>query len=248
MVASMKGFEQEIGDIYICILFDLMLYKYPELNQTAFELLIRFFNRKSSLLECLSNMQILESKKSIDILNKVKTAKAQLQIFQQEAEMFMNDSDKNAIGQKVRCAEIFTYLTRYCTITNKVETQRTNVSKMQGLFGTSVGKKGSAAIQEEPEKLDDLLLKLKDDDYVRENLKPEDDSLTPEQEVYIMHITFPQMENRENQRLMRSFDIDSFATYFIRYRTEEKDAQKEEHIAFMKQCYRFLIRYVRGNV
>ena len=32
------------------------------------------------------------------------------------------------------------------------------------------------------------------------------------------------MENRENQRLMKSFDIDSFATYFIKYRTEEKDA------------------------
>lgn len=94
--------------------------------------------------------------------------------------MFMNESDKGAKEQKVRCAEIFTYLTRYCTITNKVETQRTNASKMQGLFGATVGKKGSAAIQEEPEKLDDLLLKLKDDDYVRENLKPEDDSLTPE--------------------------------------------------------------------
>lgn len=96
LVASMKGFEQEIGDIYICILFDLMLYKYPELNQSAFELLIRFFNRKSSLLECLSNIQILESKKSIDILNKVKTAKAQLQIFQSEAEMYMNESDKSS--------------------------------------------------------------------------------------------------------------------------------------------------------
>ena len=71
-VASMKGFEFEIGDIYICILFDLMLYKYNELNYTAFELLIRFFNRKASLLECLSNIQILENKKSIDILNKVK--------------------------------------------------------------------------------------------------------------------------------------------------------------------------------
>jgi len=32
IVASMKGFEQEIGEIYVCILFDLMLYKYPELN------------------------------------------------------------------------------------------------------------------------------------------------------------------------------------------------------------------------
>lgn len=32
------------------------------------------------------------------------------------------------------------------------------------------------------------------------------------------------MENKENQRLMRSFDMDDFATYFIKYRTEEKDA------------------------
>lgn len=47
----MKGFEAEIGDIYLCILFDLMLYKYPELNETAFELLVRYFNRKASLLE-----------------------------------------------------------------------------------------------------------------------------------------------------------------------------------------------------
>ena len=142
----------------------------------------------------------------------------------QEAEMFMNESDKSSKEQKVRCAEIFTYLTRYCTVTNKVDTQKSNVSKMAGLFGGGVGKKGSAALQEEPEKLDDLLLKLKDDDYVRENLKPEDDSLTPEQEEYIMYLTIPLLENRENQRLMRSFDIDSFATYFIKYRTEEKDA------------------------
>jgi hypothetical protein len=55
-VASMKGFEQEIGEVYVCILFDLMLYKFNELNYTAFELLVRFFNRKASLLECLSNI------------------------------------------------------------------------------------------------------------------------------------------------------------------------------------------------
>jgi RIH domain len=47
---------------------------------------------------------------------------------------------------------------------------------------------------------------------------------------------------------MRSFDMDEFATYFIKYRTEEKDAQTIEHITLMKQCYRFLIKFVRGNV
>lgn len=83
---------------------------------------------------------------------------------------------------------------------------------------------------------------------MKDNLRPEDDSLTPEQEDYIMYLTLPASENKENQRLMRSFDMDDFAIYFIRYRTEEKDAQVDEHIAFMKQCYRFLIKFVRGNV
>jgi hypothetical protein len=160
----------------------------------------------------------------------------------------MNESDKSAKEQKVKVTEIFTYLTRYCTVTttNKNSTQpKSAASKLPGLL---LGKKGSGLPEEEPEKLDDLLVKLKDEDYVRENLKPEDESLTLEQEEYILYLNLPALENKENQRLMRSFDIDSFATYFISYRTEEKDAQKPEHIAFMKQCYRFLIRYVRFNV
>ena len=114
-VATMKGFEHEIGEIYICILFDLMLYKYNELNYTAFELLIKFFNRKASLLECLSNIQILENKKSIDILNKVKVFTTQLKIYMNEADMFMNESDKQSRETKTRIGEIFSQLTRYCS-------------------------------------------------------------------------------------------------------------------------------------
>lgn len=47
---------------------------------------------------------------------------------------------------------------------------------------SKVGKRGSSGFdqQEEPEKLEDLIVKLKDEDYVKENYKPEDDSLTPE--------------------------------------------------------------------
>lgn len=63
-----------------------------------------------------------------------------------------------------------------------------------------------------------------------------------------MYLTLPNLENKENQRLMRSFDMDEFSTYFISYRTEEKDAQQAEHVSFMKQCYRFLIKFVRGNM
>lgn len=96
--------------------------------------------------------------------------------------------------------------------------------------------------------MEDLLLKLKDEQYVRENLKPDDDSISPEQEEYIMYISSPYHENKENQRIMRSFAMEQFAVYFIHFRTEEKDALVPEHVFMIKQCYRFLIKYVHGNI
>jgi len=80
-------------------------------------------------------------------------------------------------------------------------------SKINGFFGGN-NKQISGIQPEEPERLEDLIVKLKDEDYVRENLKPEDDTLTPEQEEFIMYLTLPNLENKENQRLMRSFDMD----------------------------------------
>ena len=178
-VASMKGFESEIGDIYVCILFDLILYKYPELNYTAFELLIRFFNRKSQLLQSMANIQILESKKQIDILNKVIVYQTQLKIFQSEAEIFMNESDKSSREQKLRIAEIFQFLGRYCGVeTPKPVTGKS--SKMGSFFGGAPKLDENGEEAEVPERIEDLLLKLKDDDYVKENLQPDEDTLTAE--------------------------------------------------------------------
>jgi hypothetical protein len=49
-----------------------------------------------------------------------------------------------------------------------------------------------------------------------------------------MFLSIPVTENKENQRLLRNFDMDEYATYFIGYRTEESDAAIPEHISFMK--------------
>ena len=45
-----------------------------------------------------------------------------------------------------------------------------------------------SGLDEGPVKLEDLIGKLKDEEYVRENLKPEDDSQTLENEEYIMFL------------------------------------------------------------
>jgi hypothetical protein len=53
-------------------------------------------------------------------------------------------------------------------------------------------------MDEGPVKLEDLLSKLKDEEYVRENLRPEDDKTILEREEYIMFIDYEKSENKEN--------------------------------------------------
>ena len=71
-ICKYKGFESVIGDKYVCILFDLLLYRYPELSRRVYSLLVRYFLRKRSNVEALSRVQLLESKASIAALEKVK--------------------------------------------------------------------------------------------------------------------------------------------------------------------------------
>jgi hypothetical protein len=42
------------------------------------------------------------------------------------------------------------------------------------------------------------------------------------------------VENKENQRLMRSFAIEELALYFIKYRTEVSFTSIKEHVDLMK--------------
>ena len=223
----MKGFEAGTGDIYVVILFDLLLYQYNELNQVAFELLVKYFNRKSTLIEALQRIQILESQKSIEILTKVKEFSSQLKDFQQEAEMFMTTTEGDSKAKKANIAEIFTFLTRFLIIP-AIKTPRAQASPQ------AFKKRSSGIAAEEPESLQDLLGKLKDDNYVKENLKPEDEIGVFENEEFCMFVPQSANENKENQRLMMNFAMYDFAIYFIKYRIEEGIASHPDHQVMIK--------------
>lgn len=60
----MKGYEAFNEQQYVCVLFDLMLYRYTELQSKAFAMLVNYFTRKRIMIECLNSTQILESSKS----------------------------------------------------------------------------------------------------------------------------------------------------------------------------------------
>ncbi len=227
LVAGMKGFEAGTGDIYVVILFDLLLYQYNELNQVAFELLVKYFNRKSTLLEALQNIQILESEKSIEILTKTKEFSSQLKNFQQEAEMFMINNEGESKAKKANIAEIFTFLTRFLIIPATKTPKASSIPQ-------SFKKRSSGIAAEEPEKLEDLLGKLKDDNYVKENLKPEDEVGVFENEEFCMFVPQTANENKENQRLMMNFAMYDFAIYFIKYRIDELTAAHPDHQVMIK--------------
>jgi hypothetical protein len=159
----------------------------------------------------------------------------------------MNQSDKGALENKNRVGELMSFLAAYCTAPDAKN--RDNVvqaaSKLQSLFGVK-----SPQVEQEhhqPERLEDLLNKLKDETYVKENLKSTDEEITPEQEQYIIYLPPLFIQNKENQRIMHSFEMEQFPQYFIHYRAEEKATKEDAHKAMIKQCYRFLIRYVHGN-
>eukprot|EP00347_Sterkiella_histriomuscorum_P021853 403332539 len=238
-VASLRGFEEEIEDVYICMLFDLLLYKYPELNQTAFELLVRYFTRRRTMLECLNNVQILESKHSIEVLNKVKIYQSELKLYIQEAEEWMNKKEKNATHARCRVKEIFKYITHFCVNNNGVTLHsgrkpRKQLAKwlidksqsnlLSGLISSSTIMKETAEDEQDAE-----------------------DKQLEENEEFIMFLEFKNQENRENQRIMRNFQVQESAIYFISFRMELNASQNQDYINLIKQCYRFLIRFVRQN-
>ena len=55
-IGEMKGFESQDEGSYIGILFDLLLYKYPSLTKSVFELLSIYFLRTRTIVTGLTNV------------------------------------------------------------------------------------------------------------------------------------------------------------------------------------------------
>lgn len=91
-LAESYNFESEDLDKYICVLFDLLLYKYPVLANGVFELLVRLFTRKRTFLENLMKIQMLENPKSIRVLREIQKYYSELRKFVEDADQWLNKS------------------------------------------------------------------------------------------------------------------------------------------------------------
>ena len=71
------GFEK-VYDSYICIMFDCMIYRYPELSKRVYTLLVKYFLRKRTAINNLNNIQFLENIASTKMLNEIKELTSEL--------------------------------------------------------------------------------------------------------------------------------------------------------------------------
>ena len=110
-ISSSFNFEADDQDAYICVMFDLLLYKYPSLAKGVFELLVRLFTRKRTLLESLMSIQMLENPRSIWILGKVKKYSTELKKLIEDAEHWLNKTNKQSKNIKYRTCQIFKFFT-----------------------------------------------------------------------------------------------------------------------------------------
>jgi len=101
----------------VCVLFDLMMYRYTELQSKAFAMLVNYFTRKRIMIECLSSTQILESSKSIQTMNEIKKAHQQLKKLFSEISFWLQKHNISGTEAKEQVTRIFEQLTKFCVLT-----------------------------------------------------------------------------------------------------------------------------------
>ena len=71
--------------------------------------------------------------------------------------------------------------------------------------------------------------------------------LQPASDNFILFNMKPVKINKEAQKLMRDFKIAEIAVNFIKIKVDRQTNNDELYIDLIKQCYRFLVAYVRKN-
>lgn len=84
-----------------------MLYRYPILTKSVFELLSIYFLRTRTLISSLINVQILESSRSIHTLNQIKEFQNELKALQSETSFWLSKSNEYGNNKKESASMIF---------------------------------------------------------------------------------------------------------------------------------------------
>lgn len=164
----MKGFESINEQQYVCVLFDLMLYRITDLQAKAFGLLVNYFTRKRIIINCLASTQILESNKSTHILNEIKQSHLQLKKQFSEINFWLPKHIGSGITCKEQVTALFEKLTKFCVLkepkdNNEPQQEDSETDSPKRLDPTKLTRKTSVfdkekLIKEKKNKLEEFML------------------------------------------------------------------------------------------
>jgi len=236
-IAGCYNFEADGQDAYICVLFDLLLYKYPLLAKGVFELLVRLFTRKRTLLETLLQIQMLENPRSIQVLGKVKTYHAELRRLIEDADQWLNKSNSQSKKAKRRVTQIFSFYAQICRADAAEDDQSAPTRGLDDFEAPGLP-------TEEP----DAEQAAAQSAAPRKSVAAHAQQSKVNQRDFILFEEVNQRQNKENQRLLGSFGIENLAMFFIKYRVDRNSVNDPVYQQLIHQCYHFLVMYVRDNL
>ena len=206
---------------YVCILMDLLAYEHTELNNKAFELLMKFFNQRHILLHLLKQVQLLEKPESIKVLKKVTKVNGELTTFIELINQWVdeeNQSSKNIIDiatELIHCKEGVDYLASI--LVEKHFRDRKGI--LEEIPGTGRSVEESLVVG-----LNGRIMKR--NEISDKELKP----------------------NTENQRLVRNLNIPSVVIQILKISLSESQKLNEDYQDLIRSIYLFLIRFCTEDV
>ena len=208
-VAAVKGYESINEQQYVCVLFDLLLYRFTELQQKAFKMLVNYFIRNRIMIENLTATQILESNSSVKTLNEIKKAYNELKSHYGDISFWLASINPKAHEQKMKVAAIFDKLAKFC-----IEKDPEVIIALEKQFKEQELQKSNASIQRKVTAVD------RD-----KNLKRKKDKI---EEFFIFDIDKDNaLPNKENQRLLANFDIADICLAIIKFRVDRQTNSSE---------------------
>ena len=219
-IALSYNFEAQNQDAYICVLFDLLLYKYPQLAKGVFELLVRLFTRKRTILENLIRIQMLENPRSIKVLTQFTKYHKELKHKMADADQWLNKTNEMTKKIKLRVTAIFRFFTGICEEKPAFEhedeefieeEEDNDISHLNSVKGSDLDRFNEADVEED--------LMDASEDLSAGKGKKKNNKVAIADFILFKQKT-NQFVNKENQRLLGNFEIENLAMFFIKFRVD----------------------------
>jgi hypothetical protein len=243
---------------FIAVLLDLVMYKHPALAYDVFQLMLKNFSQRTTLLQYLSNIQLLESEHEVETMQRAKAYLKELSGYAETSEFWLglNEEEMPSARRMVifhgassgsihtQVGVLISYLINVCCKTGldafkdlsysepEIE-EIEDVLEVRTLAHNTL-KSDEISILAEPQK--NLFEFIREQSHSHDLADAEPSIFSP-----------GEVPNRENQRLLRNLEAYIPIIALIRYKSQSPEYSREQHFTVLRYCYAFLAKFCRSN-